>query len=121
MPATASSILRFTQAPRDADTPKANAGVGRATRRPARWRPELLSRNRGSDNAPADTEPVHSNLPFTPCAWTPVSHRLVLTIGSPGAASVLPMGKFDNHPRPRIRNRSSLVAGNASDRNDSRY
>ena len=112
---------RSSHEPRAADTPNARAGVGRVTTRPASWRPPLLSRSRGSESEPTLIAPVHSKTPFTPCAWMPVSQRDVLTIGRPGPGSVLPMGKFDSHPRPRIRTRSSALAGSASERIDSRY
>ena len=48
--------------------------------------PPLLSCTRGSESEPTVTAPVHSNMPFTPCAWTPVSQREVLIDRQPGSA-----------------------------------
>ncbi len=84
---------RSSHDPRDADTPTATAGDGRVTTRPTSCLPPLLSCRRGSESEPTVTAPVHSTMPFTPCAWTPMSHREVLISGSPGAGRGVADGK----------------------------
>ena len=66
--ASASSRLLDRYAPRAERAAKRQLRPGRTTTRPATCLPSLSSPTRGSESEPAVTEPVHSIMPFTPCA-----------------------------------------------------